>query len=85
MAQTLSVIEHATLVLERSDYGDIFEKSFEVDFSQSEKTLLIEYELPSPDRMPTLKMVRFVPATGIFRWVSRLSKPAIVRISPLTE
>jgi restriction system protein len=59
-----SVIEHATLVLERSNYGDLFEKSYEVDYSSPDKTLMIEYELPSPDDMPTLKAVRFTPATG---------------------
>lgn len=62
-----SVIEHATMVLEASDYGDLFEKSFEIDYVPAEKTLLIEYELPSPDHMPTLKAVRFVQATGELR------------------
>jgi len=62
-----SVIEHVTLVLEQSEYGDLFEKSFEVDFLAEEKTILIEYELPSPDQMPTLKIVRFVASTGEMR------------------
>lgn len=62
-----SVIEHATLVLEKSDYGDLFEKSFEIDYVPGEKTILIEYDLPSPDAMPTLKAARFVPATGEIR------------------
>src|SRR3546814_16067903 len=59
-----SVVEHATLVLEKSTYDDLFEKSFEIDYVPDEKTLLIEYQLPSPDHMPTLKAARFVPATG---------------------
>lgn len=62
-----SVIEHTTMVLEKSDYGDLFEKSFEIDYVAAEKTLLIEYNLPSPDAMPTLKAARFVPATGEIR------------------
>src|SRR3546814_13500365 len=36
-------------------------------FRSDEKTLLIEYQLPSPDHMPTLKAARFVPATGEIR------------------
>src|SRR3546814_13549476 len=44
-----SVVEHATLVLEKSTYDDLFEKSFEIDYVPDEKTLLIEYQLPSPD------------------------------------
>jgi restriction system protein len=62
-----SVVEHATLVIDNSNYGDLFEKSFEVDYVPSEKTLLIEYHLPSPDRMPTLKAAKFIPATGEIR------------------
>jgi len=62
-----SVIEFASLVLERSSYGDLFEKSFEIDYVLAERTLLIEYELPSPDQMPTLKAARFVPGTGEIR------------------
>jgi restriction system protein len=27
-----SVVEHATLVLERSNYDDLFEKSFQIDY-----------------------------------------------------
>jgi restriction system protein len=52
------------MVLENSDYDDLFEKQFELDYSKNQKTLMIEYELPSPDKMPTVKAVRFVQATG---------------------
>ncbi|WFP77339.1 restriction endonuclease [Mesorhizobium sp. WSM4906] len=62
-----SIIEHATLVLDKSNYGDLFEKSFVIDYVPDEKTLLIEYDLPSPDNMPTLKGARFIPATGEIR------------------
>lgn len=59
-----AVIEHASLVLDNSDYGDLFEQSFSIDYLPDDKTLLIEYELPSLDNMPRLKAVRFVQATG---------------------
>src|SRR3546814_20100499 len=39
-----SVVEHATLVLEKSTYDDLFEKSFEIDYVPDEKTLLIRSE-----------------------------------------
>lgn len=64
LGEMQSVVEHATLVLEKSDYSDLFEKSFEVDYVPDEKTLLIEYSLPSPDEMPVLKTARFIAATG---------------------
>lgn len=62
-----SIIEHVGLVLERSDYGDLFEKSFEVDYVPAERTTLIEYALPSTENMPTLKSARFISATGEIR------------------
>lgn len=62
-----SVIEHATLVLDKSNYGDLFEKSFEIDYAKEDRTLLVEYTLPSPEQMPTLKTARFIPATGEIR------------------
>lgn len=64
LGETDSVIEHASLVLENSDYGDLFGKSFEIDYVRDEKTLLVEYALPSPDLMPTLKTVKFVQSSG---------------------
>lgn len=67
LGETQSVIEHANLVLEKSDYGDLFEKTFEVDYLPTEKTIMVEYELPAPASMPTLKSARFVPATGEIR------------------
>src|SRR3546814_9469684 len=49
-----SVVEHATLVLEKSTYDDLFEKSFEIDYVPDEKTLRSEEntsELQSPMRI----------------------------------
>ncbi|SMC98458.1 restriction endonuclease [Rhizobium sp. RU36D] len=60
-----AVIEHASLVLDASDYGGLFEKSYELDYHAAPAQMLqIEYELPSLDRMPTLKSVKFTPSTG---------------------
>ncbi|WLR98754.1 restriction endonuclease [Shinella sumterensis] len=60
-----AVIEHANLVLDASDYGGMFEKSYELDYQPTPaKILQIEYELPSIEAMPTVKTVRFSPSTG---------------------
>lgn len=59
-----AIIEHSSIVLEASDYKSLFEKSFELEYDKSSRTLLLEYDLPSPDIMPTLKSVRFVQSTG---------------------
>jgi restriction system protein len=61
---TESVVEHASMVLDASDYGELFEKSFRVQYHPEEQLLKVAYDLPSPDGLPTLKSVRFVKATG---------------------
>ncbi|MER9746728.1 restriction endonuclease [Mesorhizobium sp. M0140] len=59
-----AVIEHATLVLDASDYDEMYEKSYEIEYASDAKTLMLEYQLPSPDELPVVKSVRFVAATG---------------------
>lgn len=62
-----SVVEHVSLVLDASDYNELFEKSYALEYRSDTKTLLLEYQLPSPDEMPTLKSVRFYKGTGEMR------------------
>ena len=59
-----AVMEHASLVLEASNYHGLIEKEFVLDYRSQDKTLLVEYEMPNPDDLPTVKSVRFVRATG---------------------
>lgn len=62
-----AIAEHAGIVMEKSDYMDLFEKSYEVEFNNDHKTLLVEYELPPPSKFPTLKSVKFNKSTGEFK------------------
>jgi restriction system protein len=59
-----AVIEHATLVLDASDYGGLFEKSFVIQYHESDQLLLVAYDLPPPDALPSVKSVKFAKATG---------------------
>lgn len=59
-----AVVEQMALVLDRSDYHGLFEKEVSIEYQPSERTLLVEYRLPSPDKMPHVKAVRFVKTTG---------------------
>lgn len=61
---TDAVIEHASLVLENSDYEGLFEKSYDVQYHPDTKLLLLAFDLPAPDRLPQTKAVKFVKATG---------------------
>lgn len=59
-----AIIEHASLVLEASDYEGLFERSFEVQYRPDDKLMMVAFELPCPDTLPTLKAVKFVKTTG---------------------
>lgn len=59
-----SVLEHATMVLDSSDYAGLIEKTFEIDYQPDTKTLLVEYQLPTVDDVPNVKTVRFVKTSG---------------------
>jgi restriction system protein len=59
-----AIVELASIVLDRSDYEELFEKDFSVDYDPDAKTLFVDYELPSPDVFPSIKSVKFLPSTG---------------------
>lgn len=62
-----AVIEHATLVLDASNYDGLFEKTFVVQFRPEERLLMVAYDLPSVDDLPKLQSVKFIKATGEFK------------------
>lgn len=55
-----AVEEHAELVLNASDYPDWFSIDFELGYSVSTKTIVIEYRLPLEDSIPTVKNVTYI-------------------------
>ncbi len=59
-----AVIEHASMVLDASDYDGLFEKSTLLQYHPDAKLLKVAYDLPCPDDLPTLKSVKFVRSTG---------------------
>lgn len=59
-----AVIEHASLILENSEYDGLFEKSYLLQYHRSQKLLLVAYDLAAPDTLPQTKSVKFVKATG---------------------
>jgi restriction system protein len=53
-----AIEEHATIVLESSDYSDLIQKDFEVQFKPDTRTLAVNYRLPAPADMPNVKSYR---------------------------
>lgn len=55
-----AVTEYCDLVLSRSAYPSYFPQEYEVQYLAPSRTLVVEYVLPTPEMMPTLKEVRYV-------------------------
>jgi restriction system protein len=51
-------------VLDSSDYSDLFQTNFDINFDPAEGTLIVDYQLPAPDDLPTIKSVKFNASTG---------------------
>lgn len=64
---TDAIIEHAALVLDSSALPDLISKNYDLAYHAEGKTLLVEYQLPDPDDLPTTKTVRFATTTGEFQ------------------
>lgn len=62
-----AVIEHASLVLEASDYKGIFEKSYLVQYHRQNRLAKVAYDLPTIEILPSIKSVKFIKATGELR------------------
>ena len=55
-----AIVEFCELVLSTSKYPDNFPNEWNLDYQPETKTLVIDYFLPSPEELPTLKEVKYV-------------------------
>ena len=62
-----AVSEYCNLVLSNSIYPDYFPKDWDLDYNENSRTLLIEYVLPSPEVIPTLKEVKYIQMKDDFK------------------
>lgn len=59
-----AISDYCDLVLSASSYPDSLPQEFDVHYDESSSTLVVDYRLPSPEDLPTLKAVRYVAARG---------------------
>jgi restriction system protein len=59
-----AILEHASLVLDASDYEGLFSIDYELHWIEPSKTLLVNYHLPTPDAVSKLKSAKLVATTG---------------------
>lgn len=61
-----AIADYCDLVLSRSQYPDYFPKEFDVEYREAGKVLVVDYSLPAPEALPTLKEVKFNSSRGEF-------------------
>jgi len=62
-----AIAEYCRLVLIQSDYADSFPRQCECQYVPENGIVVVNYELPSMECLPTLKEVRFVKAANAFK------------------
>lgn len=61
-----AVIDYCDMVLAASSYPDYFPKEFELDYISETKVLVVDYLMPAPEEIPTLKGVKYIVSKGTF-------------------
>jgi restriction system protein len=54
------------MVLSASKYPDYFPQEFSLDYNSETKILVVDYALPAPAAIPTVREVKFVPSRDEF-------------------
>ena len=55
-----AIEEYCDLVLTNSEYPEILNRSWKINFTSSTKMLLVDYELPSVDSLPMIDSYKYV-------------------------
>lgn len=55
-----AIVEYCDIVLSQSEYPDRFPQEFDLFYQSETRTLVVDYLLPAPEHLPTLKEVRYV-------------------------
>lgn len=55
-----AIEEYFEIVLNNSSYPDCFPKSFTINYSSTNKLLLVNYDLPPIDKLPNIREIKFI-------------------------
>ena len=64
-----AVIEYVDMVLSNSQYPDTFPQECNLEYLEDAKTMAVDYFLPSPDDVPTLREVKYIASKDEFQEV----------------
>ncbi len=62
-----AVEDYCDTVLSNSMYPDYFPKDWDLDYNPNSRTLMIEYVLPAPESLPTLKEVQYIQSKDDYK------------------
>ena len=62
-----AIYDYFDLVLNASNYPEELPRDWEMDFLEANRTLVVNYVLPSPSQMPTLKEVKYLSSKDEFK------------------
>lgn len=61
-----AIVEYMDMVLATSRYPEYFPQEFDIEYEAASKTVVIDYQLPGPDDLPTLKAVKYIASRDDF-------------------
>jgi restriction system protein len=61
------VAEYCDLVLSRSCYPEQFPQEFQTDYEALTRTIVVDYRLPAPNDLVTLKEIRYVAVRNEYK------------------
>ncbi|WP_188455842.1 restriction endonuclease [Virgibacillus oceani] len=55
-----ALVDYCDMVLSNSVYPDYFPQEFDIDYNPNTKLLIVDYSLPSPEDLPSIKEVKYI-------------------------
>ena len=74
-----AIVDYCDMVLSNSIYPEVFQQKFDIEYNPITKMLIVEYSLPSPADIPTLKEVKYIQSRDEMK-EAHLSKTALNKL-----
>jgi restriction system protein len=74
-----AIVEYCEMVLNNSEYSGNFPQEFDLQYNETNGMLLIDYQLPSIDDMPTINNVRYIKSRDVIE-EKMISQTAIAKL-----
>jgi restriction system protein len=61
-----AIVDYCEMVLSNSSYPDILDHDFDIEYNEETKTLIIDFNLPDKEKLPTLKEIKYLVTKNEF-------------------